>query len=347
MRIGPEKTYEQRDYLHDHVQCCGDGIFDLPHVLDDSDVPEGLLDFIISQYNRFGITLPPKGVITAGVNGILHIVSSLEPYILFTEGSDVRVDQNWAKYAYEIDDPYLKKVIEVTDPSEVESFSYAPEVALEAYTYHMQNVGMENMHYYLVTLFEEYIGGGLGEGIWQFFDEEEELALRSLASRPDGELDEERFEGYFKLVGWATWCWLLSPDSAEWKAKHNDIFYECYKKGECIIHEGIVIGPDEYKKLDRPTQSCAVCGLDAWCVELVQVSGTPRFICEHHLNGDLPKYGDNNCGSRTCRYFHCKYHPYSGKTDGLYQTMRESGQLTGMVQKRQELQGPDVKRLLG
>lgn len=330
-RIGPVRQFEQEASLHDYTNNTGMGLMGIP---DPNYLPKELIEFCLSQYDRFNIPRPHQNVIEVGAWATYFALDFSDPYALLMGVSDVNYTHDWQSYTYEIKDPNTGRIIEARNVEMLETFSVMQNGQAEvAFNHYMSHPGFESMPDYLVehiTLCLDGEWNSEGDAVAQL-SQEAEMDLRALCAKEDGTVDGAKAMNYFKVAAWAAWCWFIGPPSRDFRYDHHDVFHTCFTHGECIIYEGFIFDPTQYKKIDRPPQSCAICGLDAWCVEMAQIGGSTRFLCEHHLNGDLPLYGTATCGSKACRYVECQYHPYFGKNGGLASTLRKTGQLFSMA----------------
>ena len=152
---------------------------------------------------------------------------------------------------------------------------------------------------------------------------------------------------YIRLAAWAAYVWFMGPLARDFRRRNYEIFDICYSDKSCILYSGNMYSPTKFKIINRSPQSCEICGLDSYCVSLAYFNGGSKFICEKHLNGELPQFTQSSCGSRVCRFTECKHHPMFGMKDARRLAHRESGQL---IQKTREnaklLNNPDQPKLL-
>lgn len=124
---------------------------------------------------------------------------------------------------------------------------------------------------------------------------------------------------------------MSGPPGRQWRVEDHPIFYEAMTNpsGEAILYEGTILNKDSFRRLPRAFQSCVCCGLDGWCVEMVQIEGMTRSICEKCLNGNAPMYEGSTCGTKVCRYITCPHHPNKDDRAALHDIYRERGALLG------------------
>lgn len=344
MRIGAQPEYQQNASLHEYHMQTGYGLIGLQ---DPDDLPGELIEFCFSQYDRFSIPRPPLEVVKLGAWSTYEAVDIAAPYSLFMGVSDVDLSADWQATAYDIHDPETGRIIEA-DPEWLETFVYMPGQAEESFNHFMSRPGLGNLPYPACEIIEFCLDGewNSGEEVESRLSEEDEMILRSLCAREDGTVDGARARNYFKLAAWAAWCWFIGPHSREWRYNYHDIFNVCLRDGECLLYEGVLVAPTHYKKINRPPKSCAACGLSSWCVEMSQIQGTTRYICEHCLNGP-PMFEQATCGTRACRHVECPYNKFHGVKGGIHQILHRTGQLSAMVRERQPLLagGEQIKQL--
>lgn len=122
--------------------------------------------------------------------------------------------------------------------------------------------------------------------------------------------------------------WLVSPDAVakEFRAGFNDVFHFCYKYGHALVYDYNILGPQNFRFLDRPVASCMKCGLNSFCCEVVQVVEQTGYLCEKHLNTDVNELMFT-CGTRVCKYSDCVNHRFYGMTNSRYLTTSQFGDL--------------------
>src|ERR1035437_1539271 len=92
------KQFYQETSLHDWVNNTGQGLMGLYGV---EDLPLEVVDFAISQYQRFGVTVPPREVISSGVWATFVASDGWNPYLLLCGISDVEVSSEWHEFSFE------------------------------------------------------------------------------------------------------------------------------------------------------------------------------------------------------------------------------------------------------
>lgn len=245
------------------------------------------------------------------------------------------IDEYLSGHSYTDDDAYSrleeadKAWVDARAPQFVEvpkkpRFRSFIEIPMEEY--HTEIEREEPNH----SLYKKYLEGARYKGMEVF--EDPEVAAYFQAVLQNHKAHETRLD-YFRLGAWAALAWMISPFPEARTFRENcwDIFYSCYRHGECVNYSGTFLRPDSYKKLNRPSKSCYSCGLASWCVELTVLHGVSRPICEHHLNGELPKMAPVTCGTKVCKFAECPHHPYHGMENARGLAYRHAGTLHTMV----------------
>lgn len=340
MGIGKKETeYEQATSLYDSQSYMDTGLLGIGSAYEL--IPEEVVNFCYEQYKRFGIDLPPKEVVQIGAHATFMTIDVVDPYCIFFAGLGVDVSSEWCDMSYQILDERSQRAYQA-DTESIESFVYSPGGVVNNFNHYMAHPGLDMMDA------GDPIRSVL-DGEWYGEDATMQLGkpsadlLYNMCRKEDGKIDEGKVLSYFELSAWAAWCWLFSQAGQEYLFTNHDIMWACKNHGECILYEGILLEPSSYTKINRAPQSCEVCGLDAWCVDLIVLKGESRFICEHHLNGDVPLFEDATCGSRVCRHVECHHHPLHGQKDGLAKMLRQSGQLSKIAQESRECLEPRTK----
>ena len=149
-------------------------------------------------------------------------------------------------------------------------------------------------------------------------------------------------DAHIHLVVWCAFVWIIGPLGRDFRDTFCYIFDACHAQGECVLYDSCIYSPQEYLVLERSPKSCVICGLDAWCVEMVYVEGTTRYMCEHHVNPEA--ISPMHCGSKLCRFTECPHHPMTGKGMKQLDFVRavNNGYKQGMVewsgdQRRKEI----------
>lgn len=343
MRIGEPKHYYQEASLHDWVNNSGYGIIGLQDYME---VPGEAIEFCFSQYDRFGIPRPPKDVVQLGAWCALWAIDVIDPYLLFCGVSNVELSDEWQKYTYEITD--LNNKLHEADPEHLETFIEVPGKDEFMFNDLIQKPGLDALPCGAGDLFRDVMEGHTytAEPVYSMMSEASLKWMTDMCTDELGDRDMVKFRAFFELSAWAGFLWLAGPLGREFRYNHHEIFHQAMTNGEAVLYDCFVLSFDSYKKVHRPPQSCAECGLDSWCVELVHLNGVTRFLCERHLNGDLPLYGDANCGSKFCKAVECHFHPNYGQQDAYYRTLSGKGMLSAMAsQNRLAIEGAKPKLL--
>jgi len=343
MRIGGAKEYEQETSLHDYINNMGQGMLGIP---DKDHIPNDMLQFVITQFQRFAIPYNKdiEDVLRVGCYAMIWIFDYIDPYLFLADTSDVGITSDWSKHQYVINNGDTSFYAETEN---LETFAFKENQDLVNFNHHMANPGIEQLPHgiseHLEMILEGDYGGDYlemilegdygGDYLDQLTNGKAEEALKDLCRNEDGTINFKKFKGYFHLSSWAAYCWMIGPYGREWRYTFHDIFYECRKYGEALVYEGGLIGKEYYTKLPRAPQSCSICNLDAWCVEVSQISGRTEYACEKCLNGAVPLYNGATCGTKACRFAECPNHPNHGQLHGTYLAHKEAGRLTSMVRQ--------------
>lgn len=333
MRIGPQrKPYEKQVSLHDWINNSGIGLFSIES---EEDIPEEAIVFCENQFRRFGIELPPEEVIRKGAYATMWYIDAINPYCILSGTSDVIASPGWSSNTYELLND-KGKVVSEADPEFTETFSYVIDNDAKFFSEYIAKPGLESLPY--------MIGHDISEILFSGEVYRSDPISCDISQESNSWLDtncksREEFEAYFKLPAWAMFLWISGPHARQFRYDSHEIFFEAITHGEALLCDGYVISAQYYIKKERVPKSCSVCGLDSWCVDMVYIDGATRRLCEHHLNGAMPLYGDANCGTRVCRFVACPYHPMRGTKDALYNTLKERGQLNHVINQSRHLIG--------
>lgn len=331
MRIGPERQpFEQQLSLSDWAQETGNGIIGYQSP---EDLPEEMYDFINSQFMRFNIPVLKDGKLFRDITGwgayaSFYYVDAINPYALLTSGiSDVDWSDLGHTHTIDIINNYRNTTKEA-DPSKLEVFTQVDGQSENFFNYAMSHPGLEalpmNMGKEIEWILFDYYGGPEdccnGEAL---------AALQELCV-VDGVFQKRRYQAYFELAAWAAFVFMAGPPGRDWRVANHDVFWLCHTEGIAVLYDFSFIPREHYEIHERNPQSCCICGLDSYCVELVYMEGVNRFMCEKHLNGDTPLYSGATCGTKICKYVNCKNHPAHGEYNAQTTILRGSGQMFKM-----------------
>lgn len=391
-RIGEEENFNREASLYDWVSGWGTGMSGL---MRPQDLPSEMFQFMITQYQRFGVENLPDEILLSSAWATFHTIDYIEPYSLYHGLSDVDVTENWAKNTYDV--VKYDGTVQEADPEITETFVLVPDQGEKMFYQMMQHPGFDYKELGMVGDFiEEYISATSGitdensydqssieTKLWldercaPFVETPPELDLPKCIEIPQDNdlpylikpsltnyksyLSGVRHKGmdiyeqplvrayyeaelhndsalkarlkYFEMGAWAALAWIISPtkEAFEFRESCWDMFYMCHKYGECVINGGTVLKREDYTKTNRPVKSCYQCGLPAWCVEMTYINGVNRYLCEKHLNGELPKIAPVTCGTKVCRFTECPHHPLHGMANAQKLAYRQSGMLRQMV----------------
>lgn len=319
-------------------------------------------------------------VLEASAEEAFNYINFQDPYVLFSRGlSDVTLTDDWAHFTYEVTkyagdgksmrfEPSAESVesYELSIPQSEWAFRQFMETPWMAYVEALQGEGVgRGMHgpdgdYHqewatpphplndiarsLKDMIEER---ALNSGSdWASNEEREALLnLRHLctyrATGGHNVVDIRRVEFYQELAAWAAFVWVIGPLGREFRIHCNQLTEAVHEEGEAILADCWVVGKAHFRKLQRPTEACVRCHIQAWCLEIsVQDNCTAR-ICESCMSRDMPILPPANCGTRLCKMPQCKHHPYYAFDPNLrlHQTMRSVGQLSKPAEEAKRLAG--------
>ena len=298
MRIGEPKDYSDK---HSSLYESWEGVCNsVPGAY-----PAEIYQFVHEQCNRFGLAYPPEEFVHYVIDYLYNICTMWDPYTMYYgEVTDIVYTDDWADYTYEVqtlDGDYIE-----ADPQFLETFKIIPGRDLEAFQKVISHPGLEALEKHMGISIRDYISGELtGESIVDVLSPQTLQQLRTIAGC------KENVDAYADLVTWAAFAWMIGPAGRAFRAGMSYIFDVCYTYGECILYEGCIFSPQQYRVVKRPPQSCVICGLDAWCVEMVYIEGKTRYMCEHHVN-PTPR-SKFHCGTKFCKHTECPHHPAAGQ----------------------------------
>ena len=308
-------------------------------------LPEDAALFVQDQYNRFKIYLDQSiQLITYMGPGIaIQNIQQTDPYLIFSEYSDITLSEDWMNYTYEV--TYDGESFEEINPEEIETYKYMPGNAQKFFDYYIAQPGFENL--------PEQITYPTHETLGLILDESSELyvpletypcnldivllykKLQDVFKNPDGSLDSRRIDACTDLSLWAGTLWFYGPYSRYLRNLCCPITNTALKTGEAVLYAGTVLHPKCYRKIARPPKSCYKCGIDAWCVEAtIDDFGHSRFICEGCSCAGIDPYEGATCGARFCKYFNCPHNSYYQEGAGaMREGMRATGQLSAKAER--------------
>jgi hypothetical protein len=295
MRIGAKKEYENRSSMLYEWE---------GHFFDSPRFPQEATDFILTQFDRFGIPYPPQELLDYCLITVWNVMVYRDSYLWVSDITDLTYTDDWMKYTYEMKD--LDGETIECDPEKLETFRHLPGNDEKSFLEILAKPGLDSVDYgYLFT--DELLGESGGDTV---FDSLSPRALQELRDIAQGR--SESMYPFADIASWAALAWILGPYGKEFRDLYVSVAEACYAYGECILYEGCIYTPKQYKVHLRAPQSCIVCGLDSWCVELVVIDGVSRYMCEHHVNGGKTEH-EFLCGTKFCRHVECPHHPRHGK----------------------------------
>ena len=325
--------------------------------------PDNADVFITDQFNRFKMPIDNsiKDLLLYANASIVYMVAYYNPYVMFDEFSDVTFTDDWSKYTYEVFDE--GSVARETDPESTETYKFIPGQAERFYEEHYNKPGLNNLPMSLSGSirdagtdimdrldYEDIFSGVFVEknspSVYSMFHRLEEFC------KDVGYDDPLQVSQYYLDVAlWAAALWFFGPYGRAYRSSLCDITSIALSQGECLLCYGEAISPNYFRRLERATYSCYLCGVDAWCVEpTLDDSGSLRYICEGCSSEGIDGlFAGATCGTRYCKYFECPHNLYSHHGDNA---VREGLKHTGQLHSRRNNQNAlkakeESKRLLG
>ena len=339
-RLGPKTVYDytKEDSFFSWIEGYDMGIMQCQF----GSIPTECEEFCREQYARFGIPFPEeiREALVVGASYVFQYLDLVAPYELFNGVSDVDITSDWAEHAYELLGAYKDRSMEIS-PEHLETFVFVPGQAEETFDYVMSHPGLLALpnrigYEILEQMNEPYY---MGESYHQLVDKACLDTLCVMCTEADGAVNWTRIRAYFELAAWAAFGWFVGPLGRNYRQAVHDVIHTAISFGEAIVLEGSVYGPQEYTKLCRAPESCHICGLAAWCVELTSSYEGTRHVCEHCLSEGMPPSSIATCGAKRCMLTACRHHPYHHLgAAGLSRAYREHGQLGASARTAQTQQ---------
>lgn len=340
MRVGPNKNnddrYDERYTLYDWTSEGNRGIIGYQCM---EQLPDDMIEFCYEQFKRFGIEMPRAwdDVVRAGAWATFMYVDVDYPYALM-ELSNIKISDIQYLYSIDIVDPKIPGWAEEAKADQLEIFE--PNIGHDEDFFNAayMSPGLRNIPGYRD-------GERVEEILYDYgmVDLVPDHIKTELLKRTGGEND--TFRAYFELAAWASLLWMSGPLGRRWRVEQHDAFWLCETQGLAVLYEMNFLLNTHYKILKRAPKTCCICGLDSYCVDMVFLEGSHRFICEKHFNPEVV-HRMANCGTRFCKYVECFNHPMYGQDGGLRHVMRNGGLLTQRVHSSQLLTAPDRKLIV-
>lgn len=339
-RLGPKTMfdYTKEDTFFSWMDGYDTGIMQFSF----GNIPLECEEFCLEQYARFGIPFPEeiREALMVGASYAFQYLDLVAPYELFNGICDVDITSDWAEHAYELLGAYKDRPMELS-PEQLETFIFVPGQAEKTFEHIMSHPGLlalpNRVGHEILEQMEEAMY--MGEPYHQLVDKGCLDTLRAMCTEAGGVVNWTRIRAYFELAAWAAFGWIVGPLGRNHRMQVHDVMMVAIQYGEAIVYEGGIYGPQDYTKLPRPPQSCYICGLAAWCVELTSSYEGTRHICEHCLSEGMPPSTVATCGAKRCMLTACRHHPYHHLgAGGIGRAYREHGQLGAAARKIQTQQ---------
>lgn len=334
------------------------------------EVPEPCMNFVADQLMRFGFPLSDRlcNVLVVAAECAITYCGGRDPYVMFTRGlSDIDLTDEWQTHAYQVQKEIAGGRIIYREPKPGDAESYRLNIPqgmmvfqnfmkspFLGYAEAIQGKGIgdwfiddngnQNMRWRKDPHPLHDIAWELQDLVLQRTDDmEPEIGaeayeeLRDVCRRaqPGGIpiVDIRRMEMYFEMAAWASFVWLMSPHSVGWRCYHNRLVSAVHEEGEALLVGYTIFGRGEYKKTQRPVESCFHCHIQSWCLSDKLEAQSLVKICEHCCTDGMPLIPPSNCGTRICRMPQCRHHPMHSFDPNrrLHETMRSSGALMGQI----------------
>lgn len=156
----------------------------------------------------------------------------------------------------------------------------------------------------------------------------------------------------------AALVWFCSPMARRFRVDNHELFWCADRYNEFVMFDYNIYGPDEYEKLPMKPSCCNLCGLDAYCVELVHgIGGQTIQVCNGCLSKNRPPMPRATCGTKFCKHIECPHNKYNGWGErGRYAMDTENpfsyvsykrGQAPKKVQEKMQIMYDAQRELLG
>ncbi len=145
-------------------------------------------------------------------------------------------------------------------------------------------------------------------------------------------------------IGWAFMCYYFGPMGRELRML-NDIYRDIATAGECIIYDSCVFSPDSYIKTPHHPLSCSECDIVSFCVEICNVDGMDKRLCEKHSHIGPPLFAGSSCGTKMCAFVDCPNHPYYQSGATVLDYLKKHGQLHNYGHRMGEIGYQEVKKI--
>jgi hypothetical protein len=154
-RIGEELDYSNRTSLYDWVS---NGGYGMSGISKPQELPREMYQFMVEQYRRFGVPVPPENVLLEAAWAMFFTVDYIDPYALLFGLTDVEASDEWALHTYDI--KMYDGRVEEADPEQLETFTYTPGMDHINFNHIMSNPGLDYIGLGSAgEMINEYLGG--------------------------------------------------------------------------------------------------------------------------------------------------------------------------------------------
>ena len=263
---------------------------------------EACFIYMMEQFQRFGIRpIPQDDLLSYCWTTALYYIDTYDPYLMFDGLTDVIKTKEAYYYQYSYFNEDEDRWYDVKGDY-IETFRYWADGS-KNWHYVNTQPGLKKHFPALYDYFEEhFVFLNADQFDAEFYAEERALIKKYGPTTTD----------LIHLGIWAAVMWMCAPmaESVEWREHYHPIYNFCYQDGACLVLEGMhFVGPSHYKRHERPVNSCAKCGIQDWCVEIVDMKTSVELLCEHCVSGG-ERFPSRVCGRRMCETTSCQNHPF-------------------------------------
>lgn len=311
------------------------------------EAPSVLVDFARHIAHRENIVLPEPletefiGQVCLAALSYLDVWDPRFPF----HYTDVAETDDWMHYTYKLNEPGAQDsadamLIGKEELPKLETFRRVPQ---QDESFFNEFYNCPNFRYSMFYIqseivadyFRDYVNDGeFDYALGNLSDPAEQQAenffyenkRRRPYLNPDGQ--EEHREPYYtgsredtvdllehvtEVIASAALVWFCSPMARKFRCDNHEIFYLLDQYEEIIIYDYCIYTPRDYEKVAMPPTCCSLCGLDAYCVDLVHgIEGETLQVCNGCLSKGRPTMPNATCGTTFCKHIECIYNKYNG-----------------------------------